>query len=298
MSDETTTAVPDGVGLTAIGVAAMRAQESQRPDRLFDDPLAARFLEAAGWPLPPAELAEAERDVPPHWRLLLRSIPIRTRFLDEYVHAAVDAGCRQLVLLGAGLDTRAFRLAWPPGSRVFEVDLPPMLDFKREVLARAGAAPACERIPVPADLTADWPAALIRAGLDTAAATAWIAEGLLMYFSAEQNEQLLGRVAELSAPGSRLALTTLSQDRLDELNQRLDQGEVPGAEVMRMWRSGAPADPVSWLAGHGWRAELFDPAERAATYGRPGLFDGLGREPGARALISAVRDSSPHPALR
>ncbi|SDD36133.1 class I SAM-dependent methyltransferase [Actinokineospora iranica] len=288
MSDKTA-AVPDGVGMTAIGVAALRAQESARPDRWFDDPLAARFLTAAGWPQPPSDIAEAERQAPPNWLLLMRSVPVRTRFLDEFAHTAAAAGCRQVVLLGAGLDTRAFRLDWPPGTRVFELDLPVMLDFKRDVLADAGATPRCERIAVPADLVADWPAALAAAGLDTAVPTAWIAEGLLMYFTAAQNEELLGRIGALSAPGSRLALTVVSQNRLDKSKSSLEQGDTLGADVVRMWRSGAPEDPVAWLAEHGWRATVFDPAERAAAYGRPGLLDGLGREPGGGGLISAIR---------
>jgi methyltransferase (TIGR00027 family) len=298
VSDETETravvpsGVPDGVGVTAIGVAAVRAQESLRPDRLFDDPLAARFLEAAGWPLPSTDIEEFEREVPPNWLTAVRSIPIRTRFLDEFAQTAVAAGGRQVVLLGAGLDTRAFRLDWPLDCRVFEVDLPGMVEFKESVLTSTGAVPACERIVVPADLIADWPVPLTAAGLDTSAATAWIAEGVLMYLSTEQNEQLLSRVGELSAPGSRLAMTTLSQQRLDQVKDRLDRAgpdQVPGAEVMRMWQSGTPADPVSWLTGHGWLAELYDPAERAATYGRSGLFDGLDHKPGTRRLISALR---------
>lgn len=292
----TTTAVsspvPDGVGVTAIGVAAVRAQESLRPDRLFDDELAARFVDAAGWPLPSTGIEEYERAVPPNWLMLMRSIPIRTRFLDEFVQAAVAVGDRQVVLLGAGLDTRAFRLDWPLGCRVFEVDVPRMLEFKESVLVGTGAVPACERIVVPADLIADWPVPLIAAGLDASAATVWIAEGVLMYLSSEENEQLLSRVGELSAPGSRLAMTTLSQQGMDEVKDRLDRAgpdQTPGAELMRMWQSGTPADPVSWLAGHGWLAELFDPAERAATYGRPGLFDDLDYKSGTRGLISAVR---------
>lgn len=286
-------AVPDGVGMTALGVAAVRAQESLRSDRLFDDPLAARFLAAAGRQAPPADVGEAERAVPPQWRMLMRSIPIRTRFLDECVRAALVAGVRQLVLLGAGLDTRAFRLDWPPSCRVFEVDLPEMVGFKQRVLTDAGALPGCERIVVPADLTADWSGPLTAAGLNTSAPSAWIAEGVLMYLSTEHNEQVLSRVGELSAPGSRLALTTLSRQRLEQIKDRLDRAgphPPPGAQVMRMWQSGTPDDPIAWLAGHGWQAELFDPAERAATYGRPGLFDDLNHKPGTRGLISAIRN--------
>jgi methyltransferase (TIGR00027 family) len=85
---------------------------------------------------------------------------IRTRFFDDYLAAATAAGCRQVMLLAAGLDTRAFRLAWPQRTRVFEVDLPDVLAFKETVLATRNAAPRRERITVPADLREDWMAEL------------------------------------------------------------------------------------------------------------------------------------------
>ncbi|HEY2427576.1 MAG TPA: SAM-dependent methyltransferase, partial [Acidimicrobiales bacterium] len=110
--------LPAGVGRTAIGVAALRAAESERSDRLFADPYAARFVAAAEWV--PGATSPA----------LAVWVAIRTRFLDELVLDATSGKCRQVVLLGAGLDTRAFRLDWPAGVRVFEVDVPDVLDFK------------------------------------------------------------------------------------------------------------------------------------------------------------------------
>ncbi len=282
-----TPAVPSGVGMTAIGVARVRAAETLRPDRLFADPLAAEFVAAAGWPPVTEESVDEERDVTPRWRALLRSIIVRTRFLDEYMRDAVEAGCRQVALLGAGLDARAFRLDWPPGTRLFELDTKEMLDFKESVVRAAGAQPGCERIAVAGDLLDDFPSALTKAGFDPDQRTAWIAEGLLVYLTAGQNEELLRRVGELSAPASRLALTVTSQSRLDQL--RADRPADAAPSVVDMWQSGAPADPVAWLAGHGWIAEASDPTELAAAYGRPGLFDGLDVHPGKRGLISAIR---------
>ncbi len=275
--------VPTGVGMTAIGVAAIRAHESRRDDRLFDDPLATRFLAAAGWTAPTAAEIEPRRA---RWRMLLvASIPIRTRFLDDYLRAATDAGCRQVVLLGAGLDTRAYRLAWPDGTRLFEVDLPDMVGFKNAVLS--DVTPSCDRVPVIADLTDDWPTALKTAGFDPTAPTAWVAEGLLVYLTEEQNESLLTDIAALSVPGSHLALTSLDPGRLDAIRERHADG--PTHSVVRLWRSSAPEDPVAWLARYGWRATAYDPAERAASYGRPNLFDAFENPPSSRGLVSAVR---------
>src|SRR5437764_6691619 len=147
--------------MTALGVAWVRAVESERPDRLFDDPLAARFLEASGWEPPELGGQSWAGDAKAQALLVLaQSVIVRTRFLDDLLAGAWAGGARQVVILGAGLDTRAFRLPWPAGSRCFELDLPPVLDFKEAVLAQAGAEPVCERVTVPADLLAEWPARL------------------------------------------------------------------------------------------------------------------------------------------
>jgi methyltransferase (TIGR00027 family) len=281
--EKTSPSVPEGVGVTAIGVAAVRAAESLREDRLFDDPFAAAFLAAAGWP--PASLDNADGDIPPHWLLMLRSVVVRTRFLDDFLRDVTAAGCRQIALLGAGLDARAFRLDWPVETRLFELDTLKMLNFKASVLAGIGAKPKCERIGLRGDITYDLPYALNSVQFDPGQPTAWVAEGLLMYLTTRQNEELLSNISALSAPGSTLALTLLSQDRRTRMEQAGD------STVVDMWQSGAPEDPVEWLAGHGWEAETFDAVELIAEYGRPGYFDDLGVRSGVRSLLRAVRAS-------
>lgn len=159
-----------GVGKTALGMALVRAQESRREDRLFDDPYAQAFADAASGAFS-AETAAAGERVPggPLARLcevFAFHAVIRTRFFDDYLIAAAAAGCRQVVLLAAGLDSRAFQLRWPAGTRLFEVDLPDVTGFKETVLARLDAKPACERIVIPADLRGPWPARLSAAGFD------------------------------------------------------------------------------------------------------------------------------------
>ena len=290
-----TTVEPSGVWATAVGVAWIRALESRRENALFHDPLAAAFAEAGGRPLPdpaapapdPADGSDPggpdgpEQERRRRWRAVAFSVVVRTRFLDDLLAEAVAAGCRQVVLLGAGMDSRAFRLDWPPGTRLYEVDTAEPLDFKQSVLDARGAVPRCERIPVPVDLRDDWPGALAAAGHDPARPTAWIAEGLLIYLPQDAVERLLGQVGALSAADSRMGLTMGSQGALERFGG--DTGTAAS-----MWVSVMPDDPVGWLAGLGWDARTFTVRERAAAYGRPVAVAEPAR-PGPGGLISAVR---------
>jgi methyltransferase (TIGR00027 family) len=194
-----------GVAKTALGVAMVRARESRRGDRLFDDPYAQAFADAAPGAFPEEPKTEEQLaalgPLASLGAVFYVHAVIRTRFFDDYLTAATAAGCRQVVLLAAGLDTRAFRLAWPQDTRVFEVDLPGVLAFKDTVLAARNAVPRCERTTVPADLRADWTAALAEAGFDRSGPAAWLAEGLLIYLTAAEARRLLTGVGELSAPG-------------------------------------------------------------------------------------------------
>src|SRR5699024_6712569 len=121
---------------------------------------------------------------------------------------AVAAGVRQVVILASGLDSRAYRLAWPAGTVVFEIDQPKVLSYKAATLAAHGVTPSTDRREVPMDLRQDWPAALRAAGFDPAAPTAWLAEGLLMYLPADAQDRLFEQVTALSVPGSRIAVET------------------------------------------------------------------------------------------
>src|SRR5690349_21312242 len=156
-----------GVGRTAVWVAGLRAAENARPDRLFDDPFAAGFVEAFGTA---SGGAPATVGVPAGASAFLA---IRTRFYDDQARAAPASGARQVVLLAAGLDCRAFRLDWPDGTRVFELDLPDVFAFKEPVLASAGAAARCVRSVVPVDLREPWADPLVAAGFAPDATTCW-----------------------------------------------------------------------------------------------------------------------------
>ncbi|MGW2477736.1 class I SAM-dependent methyltransferase [Streptomyces sp. NPDC001665] len=282
MTDERERVQPSGVWATAVGVARVRALESERENALFRDPLAQAFATAGGLSTssPPLTGDEAAR----RRRLAVAfSIVIRTKFLDDLLQQASASGVRQVVLLGAGMDSRAFRMGWPEGTRLFEVDTVAPLAFKTSVLRQERAVARCERITVAVDLREDWPGALAAAGHDPAAPTVWIAEGLLIYLSQDAVELLLARISALSATGSWMGLTLGSRGVI----KRFGADAVPGSAAS-MWVSEMPDDPVGWLRGHGWDADTHTLRERAAAYGRPiSTRPQHGERPGG--LISAVR---------
>jgi methyltransferase (TIGR00027 family) len=229
----------DDLGRTALGGARIRSAESARTDRLFDDPLAAVLVAAAEPDAVPDEESGAVGAA------FAAGMVVRTRLLDD---VAASAGCRQVVLLGAGLDTRAFRLDWPPGTRVFELDRPAVVAFKERVLA--GAVPRCDRTSVPVDLAGPWAVALLAAGFAAEVPTVWLPEGLLTYLSAEEAERLFETVTALSAPGSRLAFehggSVLPRARA-----------LPGlARYARLWKGGLGERTRDRLEERGWRTEL------------------------------------------
>lgn len=281
VTDEQERVQPSGVWATAVGVARVRALESEREDALFRDPLAKAFAAAGGlWPASPPPGDEAAR----RRRLAVAfSVVIRTRFLDDLLLEASAAGVRQVVLLGAGMDSRAFRTDWPEDTRLFEVDTAAPLDFKASVLRRERAVARCRRITVAVDLREDWPGALAAAGHDPALPTVWIAEGLLIYLPEDAVELLLARIGALSAAGSRMGLTLGSRGVIE----RFGADAVPGSAAS-LWVSEMPDDPVGWLAGHGWDADGHTLRELAAAYGRP-IGTPPQREERPGGLIAAVR---------
>jgi methyltransferase (TIGR00027 family) len=238
-----------------LGVARIRAAETSRKEPLFTDSYAAKFLRAAPplEPVPESDQAQAVND-----RLSFHVV-IRTRFYDEYLRAATVDGCRQVVLLAAGLDARAHRLAWPTGVHVFELDLPSVLSFKAEVLQDERDADGSTRTYVPVDLREDWATALITAGFDPGRRTAWLAEGLLIYLNADEAATLLATVTSMSAPGSQLA-TEGSQAR---------SGPAPElGRAAQLWRGGLGQSPEPWLADRGWRCTSESLSSVAARLGR------------------------------
>ena len=197
------------VGATATMVAASRALASRAPDPLLDDRFAEPHVRAVGHDffnrLLDGEIHPAEDDEAFNEQQMREQIAVRTRFFDRFFVDATAAGLRQTVILAAGLDARAYRLPWPQGTVVFEVDQPQVVEFKTATLAGLGAEPRADRRAVGIDLRDDWPTALRKSGLDTTVPTAWIAEGLLVYLPPEAQDRLFDHITALSAPGSRLA---------------------------------------------------------------------------------------------
>ena len=247
------------VGRTAVWVAMLRAAEDMRADRLFDDQLASAFVAAA---VPPG--AREMSAGPPGASEFLA---IRTRFYDDHLLGSSAAGVRQVVLLAAGLDSRAFRLDWPANVRLFELDLPELFAFKEAVLAEHGARAGCQRITVGVDLREDWAVPLIAAGFDPAVPTAWLAEGLLPYLTMADNDRLLATIGRLSTPGTRLAFDHMDSSAVNRATMRETADTVRKMGVE--WKS-TLNDPVGWLAGHGWeRATIARVPALGLHYGRP-----------------------------
>lgn len=251
------------LNLTSRWMAAARARESQRRDRLFDDPLSSTLSGPKGFAwLDMMDLASYPLGPGPG----LYSV-VRTRFFDEFLGSAVaEVEEPQVVLLAAGMDTRAFRTQWPPGTRLYELDLPEVQEIKAELLSHSNAEEACERRVVGADLTADtWVWDLREAGHEAREPTIWLAEGIFPYLAETEVRGVLAGVDRLSVPGSRLGADLINRDMF------LSPSGWPILEAFS-WL-GSPLrfgtnEPEDLLAEHGWRSRAVQPGERSADYSR------------------------------
>ncbi|MGH3635711.1 SAM-dependent methyltransferase [Mycobacterium sp.] len=247
------------VGATATMVAAQRALASAAS--LIDDPFAAPLVRAVGidvytrlvdGKIAVKEDAEFDPD------RMARGMAVRTRFYDQFFVDATHSGIRQAVILAAGLDARAYRLSWPTGTVVYEVDMPEVIEFKTSTLRKLGAEPTAERRTVAVDLRDDWPAALRAAGFDPHEASAWSAEGLVVYLPPEAQDALFDNITALSAAPSRLASEFVPDtaifaderwrahhDRMSELGFDIDFNDL----VYHFERSHI----IEYLAGRGWQ---------------------------------------------
>ncbi|MFG2679713.1 class I SAM-dependent methyltransferase [Streptomyces sp. NPDC048392] len=266
--------VAGGVGLTALLVAAARAIETHRPDSLAQDTYAEHFVRAApasaDWPVRPCQVPDGDSD--PLWGRFARYFGLRTRVLDDFLVQSVRAGgARQVVLLGAGLDTRAHRLEWPPGCVLFEIDTEGVLAFKHEVLDALSATPRTTRVPVPTDLRTDWVSALTGAGFDAAVPTAWLAEGLLFYLPGAAETCLIDTVDRLSTQGSALAFEVkLDEDLLAHRDSPLytSTHHRLGIDLLGLFSLGPRPDSAAGLTDKGWTTSVHTPFEFTRRHGR------------------------------
>lgn len=240
---------------TAHWTAGVRACDSRRADRLFGDPWAAALAgePGAAWLAQRSE----ESTVP---------IVIRTRYFDDFLlRISHQEGIRRVVLIAAGLDTRAFRLNWPEGMCLFELDQAVVLDYKEATLRTIDAQPACERRIIRKDLTQPWKAALLECGFDPHERSVWLLEGLLFYLANEGAAQILDTISLLTAPGSWLGCNVI--------NSAMLISPYTKAWVDMQAQSGAPwigfmDDPEAFLAARGWTAALTQAGQPDANHGR------------------------------
>lgn len=286
-SDNDSWDITTSVGSTALFVAASRALEARKPEPLAVDPFAEVFVRAVGgqW----ADVLDGR--APGHvlhtdfGAQFVNFQGARTRYFDAYFTETIAAGVRQIVLLAAGLDSRAYRLPWRDGTVVFELDQPRVLEFKREVLAGHGDTPAAERREVAVDLRDDWPAALTAAGFDPSRPSAWIAEGLLIYLPAAAQHALFSGIDALAAPGSWVAIEEAAPMPADAFAAARDDERAAGNDsffTLVYNEQHAPAD--RWFAARGWTAEATALPGYLADLGRPVAVD----HPQSAAMLDAI----------
>ncbi|WP_328914484.1 MULTISPECIES: class I SAM-dependent methyltransferase [unclassified Streptomyces] len=265
--------VAAGVGRTALMVAAARAIEAHRPDALARDVYAEHFVRAArasaDWPVRPEDVPDGDGN--PLWGRLGRYFGLRTRVLDDFLLRSVGEGIRQVVLLGAGLDTRAFRLDWPRDCAVFEVDTPDVMAFKRDVLGGLGAVPKALRVPIAADLRDDWVGALTDAGFDPAVPTAWLAEGLLLYLPHVAERQLIATVDRLSGGGTAMAFEIKLGWNTPGAHTNpvyAAAREQIGVDLLALFDGEPRPDSAGELRDRGWTASVHSPFDFSRRHGR------------------------------
>jgi methyltransferase (TIGR00027 family) len=232
--------------------------ESARPDRLFDDPYAAVLAGEDG--------QFSLRAFGPQGLLIVTYLGLRTWFLDDVIVQGWQAGIRQCVILAAGMDTRAYRLPWPEGMRVFELDRPAVLAVKDAILAGGDAEPRSDRQVIGVDLTGPWVPALRQAGFDPEKPAIWLIEGLLMYLDAPDVQALLTAIGDLAAPGSRLGA--------DIPNPPAARGHLLAAateQERQLAQRFGTDDPEGLFGDHGWQVTVQSPDQVAARVNRPPL---------------------------
>jgi methyltransferase (TIGR00027 family) len=301
--------IATSVGATAVMVALARAAETASADPLIRDQFAEPLVStpelagvreqvAAWWAGPDADSGdEQDPDFAVDSHHMINYQAVRTHFFDAYFADAVGAGIRQIVILAAGLDSRAYRLEWPAGAVVYEIDLPKVLEYKAETLTSHGAAPTADRRPVPVDLRHDWPQALRDTGFDASQPTGWLAEGLLPFLPAAAQEAMFASIDTLSGSGSRVAVENFgvdeskrreAEEKWAELRaKRQARGQDTSFNPFDLWfeDEGRP-DCADWFAAHGWTTRTVSGREEAARLGREPQSDD---RPFANSFVTATK---------
>jgi methyltransferase (TIGR00027 family) len=287
------------VGATATMVAAARAAASRRPDRVINDPFAEPLVRAVGLDLftkvASGELDFADVDDDVGFPRMVDTFAARARFYDDYFAQATNAGVRQVVIVASGLDARPYRLSWPTGTTIFEIDQPEVIEFKTTTLAELGAVPGAEHRPVGIDLREDWPSTLQTAGFDATQPTAWLAEGVLIGFLPPEAEvRLLDHVTALSTAGSKFAadygsVRGRTEDQRRQAQIMTDRWREQGLDlhIPDLTYPGEHTDVAAHLRADGWDIATFGLADLFAAAGMAPLAAEAQRS--APASISFVR---------
>ena len=273
-SDDDSWDLASSVGATATMVAAGRAIATKDPRGLIDDPFAAPLVRAVGIDFL-TKMVDGEVDIaaidPESAQCVqanIDEVALRTRYFDDYCATATATGIRQVVILASGLDSRAYRLPWPDGTTVYEIDQPDVIEFKSSTLAGIGAEPTARRRTVSIDLRYDWPAALRAAGFADGAPTAWLAEGLLIYLPSEAQDRLFDNITALSAPGSTIAteyVPALKDFDVDKARAAAERFRDFGVDIdmPSLIYHGERTHVIDYLTSKGWqtsgtpRSDLF-----------------------------------------
>ena len=223
-------------------MAAIRAKETERPNRLFNDPFAHLLAGEEAFTFLEQQLTEPERTY----------LEVRTRFFDDFLLDA-SANLNQVVILDSGMDTRAYRLPWSLETKIYELDQPQVLEAKTAILK--DATPTCQHYILPADLTEPWSHLLLERGYQPSLPSVWLLEGLLMYLTELEVTQLLQTISQLTTVDNYLGLDLINVKTCETYKDR------------RYFRSGFDC-PEELLANYGWRAEVNQPGDKKAYFER------------------------------
>ncbi|UMB68576.1 class I SAM-dependent methyltransferase [Mycobacterium paraterrae] len=304
-TDNDTWDLASSVGATATGVAVGRALATRADNPLINDPFAEPLVRAVGVEfftrVATGELDANEVDDGGEFGLARMGdmMAVRTRFFDDFFLEAASSGIRQAVILASGLDARSYRLPWPDGTTVYEIDQPTVIEFKARTLSGLGATPTAGLRAVAVDLRDDWVTALRGAGHDSTQPTAWSAEGLLPFLPPEAQDALLDNITQLSAAGSRLATENMpnASEAVPLMADRMRQSTEAWAkhgfdvEMTDLWYGGERSDVVEYLAAHGWQVSAVGAAELVVTHGlsAPASIDDEAANFAGLSYVSAIR---------
>lgn len=292
----------NSVGATATMVAAARAAATRSSQPVITDEFAEPLVRAVGIELftrlAAGELEADDVEKGVRFPRMVDTFAARARYFDDYFADATGAGLRQVVIVASGLDARPYRLSWPAGTTVYEIDQPEVIEFKTATLSKIGAVPAAEHRTVGIDLREDWPAALRAAGFDAAQPTAWLAEGVLIGFLPPEAEaRLLDNVIALSAAGSRFSadfgsLNDGSQESQEQARITAEGWRRQGLDldIAGLTYPGEHTDVAAHLEAHRWDATRSKLTDLFAAAGLPELSEAEQQAPAATiSFVRAVR---------